>query len=64
MGLQSSLGRHVASGPKTEAEIRAEARKAWHGDGLILINPAWLASWADKKQAEILAEKLFGKRGK
>lgn len=43
---------------------RVEARKAWHRDGLILINPAWFNSWADRKQAEILAEKLFGRRGK
>jgi hypothetical protein len=46
------------------ANARAEAKKAWHRDGLILINPAWLNGWADKRQAEMLAEKLHGRRGK
>ena len=41
---------------------RRAARDAWHRDGLILINTAWLPGWADKKQAEILAEKIHGKR--
>jgi hypothetical protein len=40
---------------------RAMARDAWQHTGLILINPNWLG-WADRKQAEILAEKLHGKR--
>jgi hypothetical protein len=44
------------------AAARREARAAWHRDGLILINPAWLPGWADRKQAELLAEKLFGRR--
>jgi hypothetical protein len=46
------------------ANARAEAKKAWHRDGLILINPEWLNSWADKRQAEMLAEKLHGRRGR
>jgi hypothetical protein len=62
VSIQSSLGRHVASGPKTPSEVRAEAAGAWHRHGIILINPEWLNSWADRKQAELLAEKLFGKR--
>ncbi len=41
---------------------RKAARDAWHAGGIILINPEWLQSWTDRKQAEILAEKLFGKR--
>lgn len=44
------------------AEARRLARAAWQNTGLILINPAWLPSWADRKQAEILAEKIHGKR--
>lgn len=44
------------------AKARKEARAAWHRDGLILINTQWLQGWADRKQAELLAEKLFGKR--
>lgn len=59
---QSSLGRHVAPSPKTPAEIRAEAAKAYHQTGLVLINPEWLASWADRKTLELMADKLFGRR--
>lgn len=44
------------------AKARAEARAAWHSDGLILLNTSWLNSWADRKQAELLAEKVHGKR--
>lgn len=46
------------------AAAKRAAREAWHQHGLILINPTWLQNWTDQKQAEILAEKLFGKRGK
>jgi hypothetical protein len=44
------------------AAARRAARAAWHEHGIILINPSWLNGWADRKQAEILAEKLYGKR--
>lgn len=40
---------------------RLAAMQAWQNAGLILINPEWLG-WADRKQAEILAEKLHGQR--
>lgn len=40
---------------------RRAAAAAWHQTGIILINPEWLGEW-DRKQAEILAEKLFGER--
>jgi hypothetical protein len=43
---------------------RIAARQAWQNAGLILINPAWLTSWPDRKQAELLAEKLHGRRVK
>lgn len=61
--MRSSLA-SVAAGCREPdpAAARREARAAWHLDGLILINPAWLNSWADRKQAEILAEKLFGRQ--
>lgn len=64
MNTRSSLA-SVAAGCRDPdpAKARKEARAAWHRDGLILINIAWLNSWADRKQAELLAEKLFGKRG-
>lgn len=47
-----------------DSHARAAAAAAWHQTGIILINPAWLTSWADRKQAELLAELLFGKREK
>lgn len=43
-------------------KARQEARAAWHRDGIILINPSWLNGWADRRQAQLLAEKLFGRR--
>ncbi len=44
------------------AAARRAARDAWQKSGIVLINPTWLQGWADRKQAELLAEKLFGKR--
>ncbi len=44
------------------ANARRAAREAYHAHGIVLINPEWLSGWADRKQLEILAEKLFGKR--
>lgn len=41
---------------------RKAAATAWHKEGIILLNPQWFRSWTDQKQAELLAEKLFGKR--
>ena len=59
---RSSLGRHVSSGPKTDAEIRAEARRAYHESGVVLLREDWLGSWPDRTQLRLLAEKTFGKR--
>lgn len=63
MTVRSSLAGIAATcrEPDPKAARRA-ARAAWHSSGLILINPVWLQGWADRKQAELLAEKLFGKR--
>ncbi|MBB4858277.1 hypothetical protein HNO88_001596 [Novosphingobium chloroacetimidivorans] len=44
------------------AKARRAAREAWLTHGLILINPEWLNGWADRRQAELLAEKCHGKR--
>jgi hypothetical protein len=38
---------------------RIAARQACQNAGLILVNPEWLTSWPDRKQAELLAEKLY-----
>lgn len=63
MTIRSCLaGTAAAIREPDPAAARREARAAWHRDGIILINLAWLNSWADQKQAEILAEKLFGRR--
>jgi hypothetical protein len=43
------------------AKAREAARQAWHDHGIVLINRDWLGPW-DWKQAEILAEKLHGRR--
>ena len=60
---RSPLGRFSTLGNEPDpAHARRAARDAWQGAGLILINPQWLQSWTDRKQAELLAEKLFGKR--
>jgi hypothetical protein len=57
-GYRSPLGRHAhLSRAPDPANARRAARDAWQAHGLILINPEWLG-WADRKQAEILAEKL------
>jgi hypothetical protein len=64
VGLQSSLARHVPSGPKTPAEIRAECKAAWHRDGVICLNPEWISGWGERQQLIQIAEKQFGKRGK
>jgi hypothetical protein len=61
--VRSSLAGVAASCREPDPRAaRKAARDAWHDGGLILINPEWLPSWTDRKQAELLAEKLFGKR--
>jgi len=63
MTVRSSLSSVAATCREPDpARARQEARAAWHRDGIILINLAWLKGWADRKQAELLAEKLFGRR--
>jgi hypothetical protein len=62
-GYRSPLGRyaHLSREPDPRQARRA-AQDAWHSSGLILINPDWLESWTDRKQAELLAAKLHGER--
>lgn len=61
-GPRSTLARFAPLHREPDpAHARAAAAAAWHSQGLILINPEWLAEW-DRAQAVILAEKLHGKR--
>ena len=61
--MRSTLAPYSALHHEADPALaRRAAAAAWHREGIILINPAWLHSWADQKQAELLAEKLFGKR--
>ena len=61
--MPQPLARFAALGNEPQdANARKAARDAWHKHGIVLINPGWLSGWADRKQAEILAERLFGKR--
>lgn len=46
-----------------EANARRAAATAWHKHGIILMRADWFTAWPDKKQAELLAEKLYGRRG-
>lgn len=59
----SSLRRfaHLAREPQA-ADARRACERAWHEAGIVCINPAWLGSWADQKQLELLAQKVFGPR--
>lgn len=62
--MRSPLAPYAASMRDPDpAMARKAARDAYHAsDGeLILINRNWLPSWTDRKQLEILAEKVHGK---
>jgi len=63
--MNSPLARfaHLHQEPNA-SDARSLARLAYHNHGLVLINPEWLQSWIDRKQLEILADKVHGKKGK
>jgi len=63
--MRSTLAPFAVLGHEADdAMARRAAAAAWHREGIVLLNPKWFHSWADAKQAELLAEKLWGKRGK
>ena len=63
MSARSSLARFATLSREPDPEeARRLARAAWHEHGVILLAPAWLNGWADRRQAELLAEKAHGKR--
>lgn len=62
-GFRSSLaGLAPLCREPDDSLARQAAARAWHDHGIVLINPNWLRSWTDQTQAELLAEKLWGKR--
>ena len=64
MAAVSSIYGQIAPAAKTDAEIRAECKAAWHRDGVICLNPEWITGWGERQQLIQIAEKQFGKRGK
>jgi hypothetical protein len=61
--MPSSLARFAHLwGEEHDEHARKLAREAFHNHGIILLRPGWLPGWADRKQAEQLAEKVHGKR--
>jgi hypothetical protein len=61
--LRSSLAPHIASGEEGDAErARRAAKAAYHEHGIVLINPDWLAGWADRQQLILLADQVHGRR--
>lgn len=65
-GIRSSLTRHAASMRDPDpANARKAARAAYDASAgeVVLINKAWLATWMDRKQLDLLAEKALGVKG-
>lgn len=60
--MNSPLSRICASGPADPEAVRRMAGRAWHENGVVLINPAWLTSMADRQQLADLADKVHGSR--
>ena len=61
--VRSSLERFAPLCREPDPSLaKAACAKVWHETGLIVINPEMLTSWTGRKQAELLAEKLYGKR--
>jgi hypothetical protein len=61
--MRSPLAPYASAGHEPDpAQARRAAAKAWHEDGILLCRPDWFHGWADRQQATLLAEKLFGKR--
>lgn len=52
---------HMMRDPDPDA-IKKIGAKLWHDFGLVCLNPKNFHSFVDEKQAELLAEKLYGKR--
>lgn len=59
----SSLAKyaHLMREPHDE-HARAAARAAYHEHGLVLINPAWITSWAQRQELINIANSVHGKR--
>lgn len=63
---RTSLTRHApAMRDPDPAAARRAARDAYLASGgeVVLINMAWLQTWADRKQLDLLAAKALGVKG-
>jgi len=60
--LQSSLARHVSSGPDSPEQVFALCKAAWHRDGVFCVSVETLKSWVHKKQIEQIGTEIFGAR--
>ena len=52
---------HLMRDPN-RAEAKKVMSKAWHDHGILTCSLDDFHGWADQKQVQILAEKLYGKR--
>lgn len=60
--LQSSLARHVASGPSGDADAHAACKAAWHRDGVFCIRLDQIKGWGKRIQVEQIATEIYGRR--
>lgn len=60
--LQSSLARHVSSGPNSPEQAHAACKAAWHQHGVFCVSLDGLKSWVHRKQIEQVATELYGAR--
>lgn len=64
--LRSSLAPHAASMREPDpANARRAARDAYDASGgeIVLINKAWLPTWVERKQLDLLAVTAHGVKG-
>lgn len=60
--LQSSLARHVTSGPDSPEQVFSLCKAAWHRDGIVCIRLDQVKGWGKRVQLEQIATEIYGKR--